>query len=80
MPTNRLQDLDSKLREIEENAGEYGNLITRQQQVKTELEGLAACRREIQSRLAHQTTLQERLGPMERLGIDTPRDSLFASD
>ena len=63
----QLQDLDSKLREIEENAGEYGNLITRQQQVKTELEGLAACRREIQSRLSHQTTLQSAWDPWNDL-------------
>ena len=63
----QLQDLDSKLREIEENAGEYGNLITRQQQVKTELEGLVGCRREIQSRLAHQTTLQSAWDPWNDL-------------
>ena len=63
----QLQDIDSKLKVIEENAGEYGNLITRQQQVKTELEGLVACRREIQSRLSHQTTLQSAWDPWNDL-------------
>ena len=53
-----LQDLDEKLRTIEVNAARYGDLITRLQQVETELEGLAACRRRIQSRHAHQIRLQ----------------------
>ena len=58
-----LQDIDGKLREIEENAGRYGDLFTRQQQVETELESLAACRREIRSRLDHQKRLQSAWDP-----------------
>ena len=58
-----LQDIDGKLREIEENAGRYGDLLTRQQQVETELESLAACRREIRSRLDHQKRLQSAWDP-----------------
>ncbi len=63
----QLQDIDSKLREIEENAGRYGDLITRQQQVETELEGVAACRREIRSRLDHQKNLQNAWDPWNDL-------------
>ena len=58
-----LQVIDGKLRDIEENAGKYGDLITRQQQVETEIEGLAACRREIRSRLDHQKRLQSAWDP-----------------
>ncbi len=58
-----LQDIDGKLREIEENAGRYGDLFTHQQEVETELEGVAACRREIRSRLDHQKNLQNAWDP-----------------
>ena len=62
-----LQDIDGKLREIKENAGRYGDLFTRQQQVETELESLAACRREIRSRLDHQKRLQSAWDPWNDL-------------
>ena len=62
-----LQDIDEKLKGIEENAAKYGDLITRQQQVETELEGLAACRREIRSRLDHQKRLQSAWDPWNDL-------------
>ena len=58
-----LQVLDDKLRDIEENAGRYGALITRQQQVETEIEGIAACRREIRTRLDHRKKLQSAWDP-----------------
>ena len=63
----QLQDIDNKLREIEESAGRYGELITLQQEVKTELEGVAACRREIRSRLDHQKNLQNAWDPWNDL-------------
>ena len=58
-----LQVLDGKLRDIEENAGRYGDLIIRQRQVETEIEGLAACRREIRTRLDYQKRLQSAWDP-----------------
>ena len=58
-----FQEIDEKLRDIEENAGKYGDLITRQQQVETEIEVLAACRRDIRSRLDHLKRLQSAWDP-----------------
>ncbi len=63
----QLQDIDNKLREVEESAGRYGDLVTRQQQVKTELAGLAARREQIQSRLARQKILQSAWDPWNDL-------------
>ncbi len=63
----QLQDIDNKLREIEESAGRYGDLITRQQEVETELAGLAARREQIQSRLARQKNLQNAWDPWNDL-------------
>ena len=63
----KLRGIEEKLREIEVNAGRYGDLITRQQQVETELESLAACRREIRSRLDHQKRLQSAWDPWNDL-------------
>ncbi len=63
----QLQDIDNKLREIEESAGRYGDLITRQQEVETELAGLAARREQIQSRLARQKNLQSAWDPWNDL-------------
>ena len=63
----QLQDIDNKLREVEESAGRYGDLVTRQQQVETELAGLAARREQIQSRLARQKILQSAWDPWNDL-------------
>ncbi len=58
-----LQDIDGKLRRVEENTGRYGDLVTRQQQVETELAALVASRRRIQSHLDHQKRLQSAWDP-----------------
>ena len=55
---NKLDEVDSKLREAADNATRYGKLTSRLQQVETELEGLAQRRRRIQSLHNRQVTLQ----------------------
>ena len=55
---NRLDAIDSTLQEVADSASRYGQLTARLQQVETELEGLAAQRRQIQSRHNRQVTLQ----------------------
>ena len=55
---NRLDEVDSKLREATDNAARYGQLTDRLHQVEIELEGLAAQRKRIQSRYNRQVTLQ----------------------
>ena len=55
---NSLDEVDSKLWEVANNATRYGQLTDRLHQVEIELEGLAAQRRRIQSRYNRQVTLQ----------------------
>ena len=55
---NKLDEVDSKLREAADNAARYGQLTDRLHQVKIELEGLAAQRKRIQSRYNRQVRLQ----------------------
>lgn len=55
----KFQDVDDSLREVKENATRYGERTARLQQVVSELEGLAAHRRQIQSRQDHQIRLQQ---------------------
>ena len=64
---NELQDVDEKFRKIEGNAARYGVLITRLQRVENELEGLASCRRRIQSRHDNQIRLQSAWDPWNDL-------------
>ena len=55
---SRLDDIDSTLREVADNAARYGELTERLQQVESELESLAARRRTLQNLLGRQTRLQ----------------------
>ncbi len=55
---NRLDDIDSTLREVADNAARYGALTERLQQVESELESLAARRRTLQTLHGRQTRLQ----------------------
>ncbi len=55
---NRLDDIDSTLREVADNAARYGELTERLQQVESELESLAARRRTLQNLHGRQTRLQ----------------------
>ena len=55
---DRLDAIDSSLQEVADSASRYGQLTARLQQVETELGGLAAQRRQIQSRHNRQVTLQ----------------------
>ena len=62
-----LQELDAKLRIVEENAGTYAELAARQQEIETELERLAVRRRQIQSQIVHQTNLHRAWDPWNDL-------------
>lgn len=54
---NKLDDIDSKLREVAENAARYGELTERLQEVEAELESLADRRRTLQTLHGRQTRL-----------------------
>ena len=56
--SERIEEIDNRLREVADNATRYGELTSRLQQIESELESLAAQRRRIQSRHSRQVTLQ----------------------
>ena len=56
--SERIEEIDNRLREVADNAARYGQLTARLQQVESELESLAGQRRRIQSRHNRQVTLQ----------------------
>ena len=55
---NRLDEIDSTLQEVADNATRYGELTARQRQVEADLEALAARRRENQSQYNSKVMLQ----------------------
>ena len=55
---NRLDEIDSMLQQVADNASRYRDLTARLKQVETELESLGEQRRRIHSRFNRQVTLQ----------------------
>ena len=55
---NSIEKVDDRLREVADNATEFGALTDRLGRVEVELENLATCRRDINSQYNRQITLQ----------------------
>ena len=53
-----IDDIDKRLREVANNAAEYGELTDRQNELERELDRLAARRRQIQDRHSYHVTLK----------------------
>ena len=56
--SGEIEEVEDRLQEVADSASRYAQLTARLQQVETELKGLAAQRRQIQSRHNRQVTLQ----------------------